>query len=226
MNVVLLGAPGAGKGTQADRLAEEFNLPHVASGDLFRSNVGQRTELGLRAKSYMDQGLLVPDDITIGMVKHRLEQPDCAAGAVLDGFPRTLPQAKALDRCLEDLGRALDLVLYIEVPEQELLGRLSLRWICGQCQATFHMKSNPPEREGMCDECSGELYQRTDDGPETVRNRLRVYLEQTAPLIEHYREVGLLVEVDGTGGIFEITQRLLEAIRGKQGDKPPASCSL
>ena len=217
MNIVLLGAPGAGKGTQADRLSDELSLPHVATGDLFRMNIGQGTPLGLKAQAYVDKGLLVPDDITIAMVKERLEQLDCTAGVILDGFPRTVPQAEALGRTLADLGRALDLVLYIRVPESELLDRLSLRWICGQCQTSFHMQNDPPEQTGICDECSGTLYQRSDDDPETARHRLRVYLEQTAPLIEHYRDLGLLIEVDGTGDISEIAQRLLEAIRNRRG---------
>ena len=216
MDIVLLGAPGSGKGTQADRLGDELDLPHVASGDLFRSNIGQRTELGLKAKSYVDQGLLVPDDVTIAMVRGRLEKPDCAEGVILDGFPRTLSQAMALDQCLAEMNRALDLVLYIKVPEQELLDRLSRRWICGQCQAPFHMRYNPPGQEGICDICGGELYQRSDDKPETVRNRLRVYFEQTTPLIEYYRNEELLAEVDGTGEIPEITRRLLGIIRSRK----------
>jgi len=216
MNIVLLGAPGAGKGTQAERLSAELGLPHVASGDLFRSHLSQGTELGLKAQSYMERGLLVPDDLTIAMVKERLEQPDCVDGVILDGFPRTLPQAKALDQCLAEMGRVLDLALYIQVPEQELVERLSGRWICRRCQTPFHLKYNPPKREGICDVCGGELYQRSDDKPETVRKRLRVYFEQTAPLIEYYRRAGLLTEVDGVGEIPEVTHRLLDVIRGKR----------
>jgi adenylate kinase len=213
MYLVLLGPPGSGKGTQAERLKEQLGLPHVASGDLFRENIGNKTKLGLLAKEYIDQGQLVPDDVTIAMVQERLQKPDCDAGVILDGFPRTLPQAEALGRILASRGRALTAVLYIKVPDEELVRRLAGRWICRQCQKPYHMVFNPPTREGICDECGGELYQREDDQPETVRARLKVYHEQTAPLIDYYRRAGLLVEVDGTGDVETVNTALLDAIR-------------
>ena len=229
MYLVLLGPPGSGKGTQAERLKEQLGLPHVASGDLFRENVGNETELGLLAKGYMDRGQLVPDDVTIAMVRERLQQPDCDGGVVLDGFPRTLAQAQALDKMLSGTGRALAGVLYINLSDEETVRRLSGRWICGQCQTPYHVVFSPPAEEGVCDECGGELYQRDDDRPETVRARLRVYHEQTAPLIDYYRRASpsaalrqdsgqgsgrsLLVEVDGAGDIETVGAALLDAIR-------------
>ncbi len=213
MNLVLLGPPGSGKGTQAERLKEQLGLPHVASGDLFRENIGNATELGLLAKRYIDRGQLVPDDVTIAMVRERLQQPDCDDGVILDGFPRTLAQALALDKMLAGTGRALAGVLYINLPDEETVRRLSGRWICGQCQTPYHVVFNSPAEEGVCDECGGELYQRDDDRPETVRARLRVYHEQTAPLIDYYRRAGLLVEVDGAGDIEAVSAALLEATR-------------
>jgi len=213
MYLVLLGPPGAGKGTQAERLQEELMLAHVASGDLFRENIGNETELGLLAKGYMDQGQLVPDDVTIAMVRERLRQPDCDDGVVLDGFPRTLAQAQALDKMLASRARTLAGVLYINVPDEELVRRLSGRWICGQCQTPHHVVFSPPAKEGICDECGGKLYQRDDDRPETVRARLRVYQEQTAPLIDYYRRASLLVEVDGAGDIETVSAALLDAVR-------------
>jgi len=213
MYLVLLGPPGAGKGTQAERLEEELELPHVASGDLFRENLKNETELGLLAKKYMDKGNLVPDDVTIAMVRDRLQRPDCDQGAILDGFPRTQAQAQGLDRMLTDVGRRLDGVLYIAVPDEELVRRLSGRWICRQCQTPYHTVFSPAAEEGVCDACDGELYQRDDDKPETVRARLKVYHQQTSPLIDYYRQAGLLVEVDGVGDIETVSAALLEAAR-------------
>lgn len=213
MYLVLLGPPGAGKGTQAERLQEELKLPHVASGDLFRENLRNETELGLLAKKYMDKGQLVPDDVTIAMVRERLQRPDCDQGAILDGFPRTQPQAESLDSMLADMGRRLDGVLYIAVPDEELVRRLSGRWICRQCQTPYHTIFSPPAKEGMCDSCGGELYQRDDDKPETVRARLKVYHQQTSLLIDYYRQAGLLVAVDGAGDIETVSTALLEAAR-------------
>jgi adenylate kinase len=213
MYLVLLGPPGAGKGTQAERLQEELKLPHVASGDLFRENLRNETELGLLAKTYMDKGELVPDDVTIAMVRDRLWRPDCDQGAILDGFPRTKPQAESLDTMLAEMGRRLAGVLYIAVPDEELVRRLSGRWICRQCQTPYHAMFSPPAREGVCDACSGALYQRDDDKPETVRARLRVYHQQTSPLIDYYRQACLLVEVDGAGDIETVSAALLEAAR-------------
>jgi adenylate kinase len=209
--LVLLGPPGAGKGTQAERLENALKLPHVASGDLFRENMKNATQLGLLAKKYIDQGQLVPDDVTIAMVRERLQRSDCDQGAILDGFPRTQPQAESLDKMLAEMGQKLDGVLYIAVPDEELVRRLSGRWICRQCQTPYHAIFSPPTKEGVCDACGGVLYQRDDDRPETVRARLKVYHQQTAPLIDYYRQAGLLVEVDGAGDIETVSTALLEA---------------
>ena len=211
--IILLGAPGAGKGTQAAMLTEALAVPHVASGDLFRSALQKETPLGLEAKKYMDQGLLVPDEVTIAMVRERLALPDCEEGVILDGFPRTLEQAKALDAALAEEGQAIDKVLYIKVPNEELVARLSGRWICRDCQAVYHTIANPPQQAGRCDACGGELYQRSDDKPETVRRRLEVYFEQTMPLIEYYTEIGVLTEVNGDQSISKVQTALLEAIK-------------
>jgi adenylate kinase len=211
MFLVLLGPPGAGKGTQAERLQNQLKLPHVASGDLFRDNLSRETDLGKLAKSYMDSGALVPDDVTVAMVKERLQRSDCQQGVILDGFPRTTTQAKALDEILGSLGKLLDGVLHIAVPDEVLVDRLSGRWICHQCQAPFHALFSPPIETGVCDRCGGELYQRDDDKPETVRARLSVYQKQTAPLIEYYSDAGLLMEIDGSGGIDAVSAALLDA---------------
>jgi adenylate kinase len=213
MYLVLLGPPGAGKGTQAERLEDTLHLPHVSSGELFRENIHNETELGLLAKKYIDKGDLVPDDVTIGMIRERLTRPDCEKGAILDGFPRTQPQAEALDKILAEMGRKLDGVLYLAVPDEELVRRLSGRWLCGQCQTPYHNTFDPPARAGVCDACGGELYQRDDDRPETVRARLKVYRKQTAPLIDYYRQAGLLVEVYGTGDIETVHKATLDAVR-------------
>jgi len=217
--MVLLGAPGAGKGTQAVRLMKVLGVPHISSGDLFREAVQKGTPLGLLAKQYMERGELVPDDVTIAMVQERLAQSDCQRGAILDGFPRTLEQAEALDKVLSEEGKAISLAIYIRVSEETLLARLSGRWTCRRCQAVYNLLSNPPRQEGKCDRCGGPLYQRPDDTRETAKRRLEVYFAQTAPLIDYYRRRGLLVEVDGEGSIEEVQARLLEAIRSslKQG---------
>lgn len=213
MYLVLLGPPGAGKGTQAERLEEELGLPHVSSGELFRESMKNETDLGLLAREYIDRGDLVPDDVTIAMIRERLQRPDCEQGAILDGFPRTQAQAEALDRMLAEMGRELHGVLYISAPDEELVRRLSGRWLCGQCQTPYHTVFSPPAREGVCDACGGQLYQRDDDKPETVRARLKVYQRQTAPLIDYYRRACLLVEVDGAGDIETVHAALLEAVR-------------
>ena len=212
MYVVLLGAPGAGKGTQAATVAGEFGLVHVATGDLYRQNVAQGTELGRKAKEYMDRGELGPDELTIQMVLDRLEAPDCDKGVVFDGFPRTLGQAKALDEALARQGKAIDKVVYIKVSEEELISRLGGRWICRECQAPYHEKNSPPRVQGKCDRCGGELYQRPDDNPETVKRRLEVYFKETVPLIDYYTDAGKLVEVAGEGGAGEVGRRLLAAL--------------
>jgi adenylate kinase len=215
--LVLLGGPGAGKGTQAERLSKTLGIPQVSTGDLFRENLKQETELGMLAKGYMDRGELVPDEVTVGMVRERLSRPDCAGGAILDGFPRTVAQAEALESLLADMGTKLTAVPYIKVPEELLLKRLAGRWTCRQCGAMYHELFNPPEQPGVCDKCGGELYQRPDDTPETQKHRIDVYFEQTAPLIETYRKKGLLVEVDGRPGIEEVQAELLSVVASARG---------
>lgn len=213
MNIVLLGAPGSGKGTQAERLRSILNLAHVASGDLFRDHLKRETRLGLLAREYMNRGALVPDEVTIEMLRERLQRPDVDNGVILDGFPRTLPQAEALTEMMAELGRGVDLVLNIDVPDEELVERLSGRWICRECQVPFHKLFNPFKKCPL-EKCQGEfLYQREDDKPETVRARLRTFHRQTAPLIDYYRERGLLAKVLGQGGVEAVTEACLEAIR-------------
>lgn len=211
--VVMLGPPGAGKGTQARMLAEALGVPQVASGDLFRENLSNGTELGRLAQSYMDRGELVPDEVTIRMVEARLEQADAARGAILDGFPRNETQAQALESLLGRMGRGVCCVPYLKVGEAMLLTRLTGRRVCRNCGAVYHIQFNPPKEAGVCDLCQGELYQRADDGEETVRNRLHVYMEQTAPLIEHYRAQGLLVEIDGEQPLEAVQAALLATVR-------------
>jgi adenylate kinase len=212
MYIVLFGPPASGKGTQAARLRDKLNLPHVASGDLFRENLKNETELGLKAKSYMDRGALVPDDVTIAMVMDRLSRPDCANGALLDGFPRTIAQAEALDQALADQGHKIKLVPYIIVPDDVLVERVSGRRLCRTCGEAYHILFNPPKATGICDSDGGELYQRDDDQPETVRKRLAVYWEQTSPLIDYYRRRGVLVEVNGDQPIDTVTTELSTVI--------------
>jgi adenylate kinase len=212
MNIVMLGPPGAGKGTQAALLSERLGTPHVASGDLFREALREETELGLTAKSYMERGELVPDEVTIAMVRERLGRPDCDDGVILDGFPRTIEQAKALEGILAEQDKKLDVALFIDAEEEELVRRLSSRWTCRNCQAVYNVISNPPAEEGKCDVCGGELYQRADDRPETVRNRIVVYRDQTSPLVEYYRDEGLLVTVKSEGGIESVQEKILEAL--------------
>lgn len=212
--IVLLGGPGAGKGTQAERLACVLSIPQVSTGDLFRENLKGETELGLLARGYMERGELVPDEVTVEMVRERLSRPDAAGGAILDGFPRTIAQAEALDGLLAELGSKLAAVPYIKVPEDVLLARLAGRWTCRLCGSMYHELFSPPDEPGICDRCGGELYQRSDDTPETQKHRIQVYFAQTAPLIEYYRGKGLLVEVDGRPGIEEIEAELMDVIRG------------
>jgi adenylate kinase len=193
-------------------VAEKLNLVHVSSGDLFRQGLEQGTELGKQAKSYMERGILVPDEITIQMVMERLAAPDCENGVILDGFPRNLPQAEALDSALDEQGKEIDKVIYIKVSEGELIKRLSARWLCRQCQAVYNMINSPPRVAGKCDKCGGELYQRPDDKPETVKKRLDVYFAETAPLIDHYRRQGKLSEIKGEGSVAEVTRRIVSAL--------------
>jgi len=211
--IILLGAPGAGKGTQAVMLAEKLNLVQVASGDLFRQALKDETELGLKAKSYMEKGQLVPDEITIQMVLERLAAPDCENGAILDGFPRNTQQAEALDKALVQQSKAIDRVAYVVVSEAELLKRLSGRWICRNCQAPYHEVDSPPRVAGKCDRCGGELYQRPDDNVETVKKRLEVYFTETSPLIDYYKQAGKLLEIKGEGGADEVNRRIVDALR-------------
>lgn len=213
MYIILLGAPGAGKGTQAVMLGEKMKLVQVASGDLFRKALQQETDLGKKAKAYMEKGQLVPDEITIQMVLERLAAPDVKTGAILDGFPRNLKQAKALDKALAKQSKAIDRVVYIKVSEGELLKRLGGRWICRQCQAPYHEVDSPPKVAGKCDRCGGELYQRADDKAETVRKRLEVYFKETSPLIDYFKGAGKLLEINGEGTTAVINQRILTALR-------------
>lgn len=210
--IVLLGPPGAGKGTQAQIIAEKYQLVHVSSGDLFRENLKKQTELGKHAQTFMSRGELVPDDVTIAMIRERLARPDCKNGALLDGFPRTPAQASVLAEMLKDFNGAVNIVPYISVPAEVLIERLSGRWTCRSHGHVFHEKFNPPVVTGICDLDGSELYQRDDDKAETVKNRIKVYQEQTSPLIDYYRKNGLLVEVDGTKPIEEVTKELLTAI--------------
>lgn len=212
MNIILLGAPGAGKGTQAVALVKEKGLAHVASGDLFRDNLGRGTELGKIAKTYMDKGELVPDDVTVKMVLDRIAKPDCANGFLLDGFPRTIPQAEALDKALSEEGKSMDKAVSVAVPNEQLIKRLSGRWICRGCQAPFHMVDAPPKEAGKCDHCGGELYQRDDDNEVTVQNRLDVYMKQTAPLIDYYKGQGKLLEVNGNQPVDAVSKEMLAAL--------------
>ena len=211
MKVILLGPPGAGKGTQAARIADELGVTRAASGDLFRDNLRNETELGLLAKSYMDRGDLVPDDVTIRLVMSWISAPEQSGGFVLDGFPRTLPQAEALDSALEPVG--IDRVLYVNVAEDELVRRLAGRFICRNCQAPYHAITSPPKEEGKCDDCGGELYQRDDDKADVVKNRLDVYFEETEPLVGHYSRSGVLREINGEGTVDAVGAFLVEALR-------------
>lgn len=210
--LVLLGPPGAGKGTQAKILSRRLEMPHISSGDLFREHLRSETELGKAAKSYIDKGNLVPDDVTIAMVRERLERPDCADGAILDGFPRTPPQAEGLEGILQDLDEGLDVVLYMDVSEDALLTRLTGRLVCEAHGHIYHEEHKPPEKEGVCDIDGSPLIQREDDNEETVLNRIDVYWEQTAPLIEYYRDENLLVEVNGEQPVQAVTEEMLNAI--------------
>jgi adenylate kinase len=212
MRLILLGAPGSGKGTQAKNIADKVGITHVASGDLFRAAASRGDELGNQAKYYMEKGLLVPDEITIKMILERIDAPDCSKGVMLDGFPRTLEQAKALDQALDNKKLKIDRVFYINVSTEELVRRLSGRFICRQCQAPYHNVSSPPKEEGKCDKCGGELYQRADDTPETVRKRIDVYMKETSPLIDYYNNAKKLVEIDGEGDIDNISRNIIAAL--------------
>lgn len=204
MRIILLGPPGAGKGTQAALMVQKMSVPHISTGDIFRKAIGEGTPLGVKAKSYIDQGQLVPDEVTIGIVRERIAQADCQAGFLLDGFPRTVAQAEALDAILSDMGISLDAVINMDVPHQLLMDRLTGRRICKSCGTAYHLEFNPPPAAGVCGKCGGELYQRSDDTAETVGSRLTVYENQTAPLIAYYGEKGLLRKVPGDGPIDQV----------------------
>ena len=204
MKIIMLGAPGAGKGTQAKMIAEKYGLPHISTGDIFRANIKNGTELGKEAKEYMDKGLLVPDELTVRLLLDRVAQDDCKNGYVLDGFPRTIPQAEVLDEKLSELGERVDYAINVDVPDENIVNRMSGRRACLNCGATYHIVSIPPKKEGICDVCGSELVLRDDDRPETVQNRLKVYHEQTQPLIDFYEKKGVLRSVDGTLPMEEV----------------------
>ena len=212
MKIVMLGAPGAGKGTQAKMISEKYGIPHISTGDIFRANIKENTELGQKAKTYMDKGLLVPDELVVDLVVDRLAQDDAKKGYVLDGFPRTIPQAEALTEALKKQGTAIDYALDIEMEDQAIIDRMAGRRVCAKCGATFHVVNIPPKKEGVCDNCGGELELRDDDAPETVKKRLNVYHEQTAPLIEYYKKQGILHEIDGTLGIDGVAAKVAEIL--------------
>jgi len=208
MNLILLGPPGAGKGTQAAKIIEKYKIPQISTGDILRAAVREGTELGKEAQKYMNEGKLVPDSIVIGIIKERLQKDDCKNGYILDGFPRTIVQAEELDKMLKEMGSKLDVVISIEVPDEEIIQRITGRRMCKECGAVYHIKYNPPKRDGICDKCNGQLYQRDDDKEETVRARLDVYKKQTEPLKEYYSKQNILKEVDGTGDINKIFEQI------------------
>ena len=204
MKIIMLGAPGAGKGTQAKKIAEKYSIPHISTGDIFRANIKNGTELGRKAKEYMDQGLLVPDELTCDLVVDRINQEDCANGYILDGFPRTIPQAEALDAALTKMGTSIDFAIDVDVPDSNIVNRMSGRRACVGCGATYHLVFNAPKKEGICDVCGEKLILRDDDQPETVQKRLTVYHDQTQPLIDYYKNAGVLKTVDGTADMEDV----------------------
>jgi adenylate kinase len=212
MQIVLFGPPGAGKGTQAKFISEQYNIPHISTGDILRENVREDTPLGKKAKTYMDKGALVPDSVLIDIIKDRLQKPDTRKGFLLDGFPRTLPQAESLDGILDDINKDLNAVVDMEVSTQELVKRLSGRLTCRNCGATYNVKTNPPKSDNICDACGGELYQRADDTENAIRNRIDVYKKQTSPLIDYYKKKGILVDIDGEREIDEVRSDILKAL--------------
>ena len=212
MKIIMLGAPGAGKGTQAKKISERYSIPHISTGDIFRANIKNGTELGKKAKEYMDKGLLVPDELVVDLVVDRLSQADCEKGCVLDGFPRTIPQAEALDAALEAKNEKVDYAIDIEVPDEIIIARMSGRRACLSCGATYHIVHVPPKKEGICDACGSELVLRDDDKAETVKKRLDVYHEQTQPLIDYYCGKKLLIEIDGTKSMDEVTEAVFELL--------------
>lgn len=212
MKVIMLGAPGAGKGTQAKKLAAKYGIPHISTGDIFRANIKNGTELGKKAKVYMDQGLLVPDELVVDLVVDRFKEPDCEKGYVLDGFPRTIPQAKALDEALAKNGDAVEYAIDVDVPDARIISRMSGRRACVNCGATYHIETIPPKKEGICDTCGAELILREDDRPETVEKRLKVYHDQTQPLIDYYQGKDILKSVDGTRDLEEVFKDIVNIL--------------
>lgn len=212
MNIIMLGAPGAGKGTQAIQLADKYQIPHIATGDIFRANIKQGTELGKKAKTYMDQGFLVPDELVCELVVDRLQQDDCAKGFVLDGFPRTIPQAKALTEALEKVGSKIEYAINVDVPDEKIVARMSGRRACVNCGATYHIVNIPTKVEGICDKCGEEVVLRDDDKPETVQKRLEVYHVQTQPLINYYDEKGVVYTIDGTQPMDQVFNAIVEIL--------------
>ena len=212
MNIILMGLPGAGKGTQASEIVKKFPIPHISTGDMFRKAIKDETDLGKEAKSYMDRGELVPDEVTVGIVKERISEDDAKKGFLLDGFPRTIEQAEALNNIMSELDRNIDAVINIEVPEEELMNRLTGRRICEKCGTTYHLVFNPPKVDGICDIDGGKLYQREDDNPETVSNRLSVNVKQSKPILEYYDEKGVLKNIDGAKDIDEVTKDVIDIL--------------
>ena len=212
MNIILMGLPGAGKGTQASEIVKKFPIPHISTGDMFRKAIKDETDLGKEAKSYMDRGELVPDEVTVGIVKERISEDDAKKGFLLDGFPRTIDQAEALNDIMSELGRNIDAVINIEVPEEELMNRLTGRRICEKCGTTYHLVFNPPKVDGICDIDGGKLYQREDDNPETVSKRLNVNVKQSKPILEYYNEKGVLKNIDGAKDIDDVTKDVIDIL--------------
>lgn len=212
MKIIMLGAPGAGKGTQAKKIASKYGIPHISTGDIFRANIKEGTELGKKAKTYMDQGLLVPDELVVDLVVDRLQQEDCGKGYVLDGFPRTIPQAESLDAALEKLGEKMDYAIDVDVPDENIIKRMGGRRACVGCGATYHIEYNPTKTEGICDACGEKLILRDDDKPETVQKRLGVYHEQTQPLIEYYKNADILKTVDGTMDMEDVFKTIVQIL--------------
>lgn len=212
MKIIMLGAPGAGKGTQAKKIAAEYKIPHISTGDIFRANIKNNTELGQKAKAYMDKGELVPDELTLDLIMDRFKQPDCENGYVLDGFPRTIPQAESLTKALSERGEAVDYAVNVDVPDENIINRMSGRRACLNCGATYHIVYNPSKKEGICDTCGQQLVLRDDDKPETVKKRLSVYHDQTQPLIDYYKNEGILAEVDGTKDMEEVFQDIVKIL--------------
>ena len=212
MNIILMGLPGAGKGTQASEIVKKFPIPHISTGDMFRKAIKDETDLGKEAKSYMDRGELVPDEVTVGIVKERISEDDAKKGFLLDGFPRTIEQAEALNNIMSELDRNIDAVINIEVPEEELMNRLTGRRICEKCGTTYHLVFNPPKVEGICDIDGGKLYQREDDNPETVANRLSVNIKQSKPILDFYDQKGVLKNIDGSKDISDVTKDVIDIL--------------